>query len=86
MIKDELVLVACPPLSDYEKSPKDQSHCEPFDCPKCQEKMWLSDKKKGILAFSSCLNKEIILACYHCVTKMAQEDPSFFINSEMFDL
>lgn len=36
-----------PPLSDYEKPPEDQSHSELFDCPKCNEKMWLSEKKKG---------------------------------------
>jgi hypothetical protein len=76
----EAVVVMCPPLSDYPEAPKDQSHSELFDCPKCKEKMWLSDKKKKMLLFSACLNKDIIIACYHCITKMVYEDPEQFAN------
>lgn len=83
---NEAVMVACPPLSDYPEAPKDQSHSELFDCPECKEKMWLSQKKKGVLMFSSCIGKEIILACYHCITKMVQEDPSLVLESKLVNI
>ncbi len=82
----DLVVVMCPPLSDYKEYPKDQSHSELRECPKCKNQMWLSDKKKGVLMFASCLNKEIILACYHCITKMVEKDPSLFTDSKKMDL
>ena len=75
MSKD-LVVVMCPPLADYQEAPKDQSHCELTDCPECNQKMWLSEKKKGLLMFASCLQKEILLSCYRCVKKTFQEDLS----------
>jgi len=74
-MSNEAIMIMCPPHDDYPEAPKDQSHSELFDCPKCNNKMWLSDKKKGILMFSSCLEKEIILACYHCITKMVNDNP-----------
>lgn len=83
---NEAVMVACPPLADYPEAPKDQSHCELRACPKCKEQMWLSDKKKGVLLFSSCIGKDIILACYHCITKMVNEDPSLILDSKMVNI
>lgn len=74
-------MIMCPPLSDYSEPPKDHSHSELYDCPGCKQKMWLSDKKKGILAITSALNNEIILRCYLCITKIAEENPGFFKDS-----
>ena len=51
--KKDLVVIACPPHSEYVTQPDDQSHCELFECPKCKSKMWLSKKKKGIIMFAS---------------------------------
>jgi len=85
-MSNNTVIVMCPPYPEYKEAPKDQSQSELFDCPKCKGKMWLSDKKKGMLMFASCLNKEIILACYHCITKMAQEEPELFTESKPVDL
>lgn len=86
MKNKDLVVIMCPPLSDYKEAPKDQSHSELFDCPKCNEKMWLSDKKKGALMFASCLDKEILLGCYHCIKKIAQEDPPLFTECKKVEL
>lgn len=69
-MSNDCVVVMCPPLLDYPEPPKDQSHSELFDCPKCKSKMWLSQKKKGVILFTSCIGKEIILACYNCITKI----------------
>lgn len=80
------VIVMCPPHSDYPEAPKDQSKSELRECPKCKNQMWLSDKKKGVLMFSSCIGREIVLACYHCITKMAEKDPSMFLFSKKMDL
>lgn len=82
----EAVMIACPPYCDYPEAPKDQSHSELFDCPKCQQKMWLSEKKKRVLMFSSCIGKHIILACYHCITKMAQDDPALILDAKQVNL
>lgn len=71
-------IIICPPYPEFKEQPADQSHCELFDCPKCKGKMWLSDKKKGILMFASCLEKDILLACYDCITKMVKENPDGF--------
>jgi hypothetical protein len=83
---NDLVVVMCPPHSDYPSAPKDQSHSELRDCPKCKNQMWLSEKKKGVLLFSSCIGKEIIFACYHCITKMVTDDPSLFMDSKKVDI
>jgi len=48
--------------------------------------MWLSEKNKGALMFSACLEKEILLACYDCITKLAQEEPELFTDSQKVDL
>lgn len=84
--KKDLVIVVCPPHSDYPEAPKDQSTSELVECPKCDKLMWLSQKKKGALMFSSCLDKNIILACYHCITKMVEKDPSLIFGSKRVNL
>ena len=71
---DDLLVVMCPPYPEYKEAPKDQSTCELRDCPHCKSKMWLSEKKKGILMFGSCLGKEIFLGCYNCVKKHVSEN------------
>jgi hypothetical protein len=85
-MSNEAVMVMCPPLKDYPEAPKDQSHCELVDCTKCKNKMWLSEKKKGVLMLASCIGKEIILACYHCITKMADDNPNLFLDYTRMDL
>jgi ssDNA-binding Zn-finger/Zn-ribbon topoisomerase 1 len=86
MNKDELVIVACPPLVDFPESPKDQSESTLVDCPKCKAKMWLSQKKKGVLLFSSCLNRDTMLACYRCITDYAYKNPEIFSKGEMLNI
>lgn len=86
MKKENLVVVMCPPLSDYPEAPKDQSYSELFDCPKCDAKMWLSDKKKGVLMLSSCLNTDILLACYPCIEKEVKANPEMFRQNQLVNL
>jgi len=85
-MSNDSVIVMCPPHSDYPEAPKDQSASELRDCPKCKNQMWLSEKKKGVLMFASLINKDIILACYHCITKMVEENPSIILGSKKMDL
>ena len=87
MNKDnDCVIVPCPPYSKYKEQPKDQSHCELFDCPKCKEKMWLSERKKGMLMFASCLEKEIILGCYDCIQKFVESNADSLKNAKEVNL
>lgn len=85
-MNNDTVIIMCPPHSDYTEPLEDQSHSELFDCPKCKEKMWLSQKKKGVLMMASCINKKIILGCYHCIKRMVKDDPSLFLESKRVDL
>lgn len=85
MSKD-LVIIMCPPLSSYKDAPRDQSQCELFDCPKCKEKMWLSQKKKGALMMASFIGSEVFLCCYDCLKKEVMRDPTFFVDSKQIDL
>lgn len=84
--KKDLAMIMCPPYPEYKEAPKDQSHSELFDCPKCKNKMWLSQKKKGAIMLASALGKEILLACYDCITKLAEEEPEYFCNSTKVNL
>jgi hypothetical protein len=70
---NDCVVIMCPKYSEYKEAPKDQSHSELFDCPECNCKMWLSDKKKGALMFASCLGKEIIFGCYDCIKQILED-------------
>ena len=85
MTKDSIA-IACPPYPQYEDAPKDQSHSELRECPKCKGQMWLSEKKKGYLAFNALLNKEIILGCYDCITKMVEENAALIKELVRVDL
>lgn len=81
MNTDDYVIVMCPPYPEYKEQPEDQSLCELRDCPKCDGKMWLSEKKKGILMSYACLQKEIILACYNCITELAKKNREMFTGA-----
>jgi hypothetical protein len=82
----DLLIIMCPPHPEYKEAPKDQPNSELRDCPKCKLKMWLSEKKKGAILLSSCIDREIILACYNCIAKIAQADPSLFFEFNKIDL
>lgn len=71
---NDLIVVMCPPFPEHAEAPKDHSASELRDCPHCDSKMWLSEKKKGILLFASCLKKEIFLGCYPCVKEHVKEN------------
>ncbi len=81
-----VVIIPCPPKSDYPESPKDQSKSELHDCPKCNEKMWLSEKKQDALESLSRANKEIILACYHCIKELVDERPELILNASKVNI
>lgn len=82
----DAVMIMCPTLADYKEAPIDQSPCEPFDCPKCKEKMWLSAKKKGVILFAALVEREVILACYNCITKMAEAGELPLLDAQQINL
>jgi hypothetical protein len=86
MTKKDLVVITWPPLSDFSEAPKDQSASDIRECPLCDDKMWLSERKKGLIMFAACANQDILLACYNCIIKKAQENPSFFKGSERVNI
>lgn len=84
--ENDLVMFPCPDLKSYPEAPKDQSESELFDCPKCKDKMWLSVKKKGYLMFSAALGKKIVLACYPCITEMAENDRALILDAKQLNI
>jgi len=82
----DFAIIPCPPYPEYKTQPADQSHCELSDCPICKGKMWLSEKKKGMLALAESLKKDIFLGCYDCIKKIAMENSSWFKESKMIKL
>jgi len=72
-MRNDLVVIPCPDLKSFPEQPKDQSKCESFPCPECNENMWLSEKKREILIISNTLKKEVILGCYPCILKKLEE-------------
>lgn len=77
------VYIICPPYPEYKEQPKDMSKCELFDCGHCKGKMWLSERKKGVLMFAAVFNKDIFLACYNCFEKHTKENPIELKEIEM---
>jgi hypothetical protein len=71
--KEDVVIVMCPPLAQYPKPPSDHSASTLTDCPDCNQKMWLSEKKKAMIKFAESFGKEIWMQCYPCSVKLGQE-------------
>lgn len=82
----DLVFIICPPYPEYKEAPKDQSAAELFDCPHCKNKMWLSQKKKGLLLFYSCANKNIYLCCYNCSKEFCKNNSDVISSSRWLGL
>lgn len=74
----DLVIIPCPPYSDFPDQPPDQSKSELIDCPLCKNKMWLSEKKKTTMLIAEQFNKDILMACYTCLNKFIKENKDLF--------
>jgi hypothetical protein len=81
---NDKIFVFCPPLSKYPTQPANQSICTISYCPKCNKKMWLSEKKKNLI--EKFKHKEITLTCYDCFEKFVKVNKYFFINSTKINL
>lgn len=80
---DYLATIICPPFAHYKQQPSDMSKCELVDCPTCNEKMWLSEKKKEILHYHEMLSHEILCECYICFTRRVKDDPKIMQECKM---
>lgn len=76
----DILIIFCPPLSEYQDQPKDQSKCELIDCPTCKNKMWFSEKKKSMKQFAESLGKEILLECFTCFIKTVEKNPELLTD------
>lgn len=83
--KKEIVALFCPPLSKYPEQPSNISKCELIDCPQCNKKMWLSEKKKEVI--DQWVNiREIIMLCYDCFKIFALNNREIFKDHITVDL
>lgn len=78
------VFMFCPPLSQYQEQPLDISKCTIEDCPKCKNKMWLSEKKKEIIKKNE--KENIYLLCFNCFSEFAKDNPKMFLNHKRINL
>ena len=70
---DNTIFIFCAPYPKYKNQPKDYSQSELSTCPLCENKMWLSIKKKQIIKTASELKKDIFLSCYDCFEDFAKK-------------
>ncbi len=84
--KNALAIVICPPYPQFEEGPSDQSRCQLVECPHCKNKMWLSEKKKGVIQFAAVMCKRLLISCYDCIEKVAKDNPELFRDSERVDI
>ncbi len=82
----DILIIFCPPLSQYESQPNDQSKCELIDCPNCKKPMWLSEKKKGAIAVSYEFKKDILLLCYICMKEKIMKNPDIMKDHKLINL
>jgi hypothetical protein len=74
MIDADVLVFFCAPYSRYPTKPEDYSPSKLVDCPHCNEKMWLTEKKEAIISANK-MDKEIILACFDCFIQIANDRP-----------
>ena len=86
MDNENMAIIMCPPLSLYPEQPSDISKCELVDCPKCNEKMWLSEKKKEWEKISMMMGKEILKCCFNCLKKIVRENPEMIKSHVRVDI
>lgn len=79
------VIIACPSVKRFPLfAPEDQPGCELEVCPHCNNKMWVSTKKR---AYRDNLPKEnYYIGCYECIEDRVQKNPELFINSPMVNI
>lgn len=77
MKEQKIMIIFCPPVSEFPLYPPPElSKCEIVNCPRCNQKMWFSEKKKALKEnFEDSSDKvEIFFGCYDCFEKFAQEN------------
>lgn len=79
-------VIVCPPLSKFKEQPSYMSTCTLEDCPKCGNKMWLSENKKSLIKTFNSLPSELIIGCYDCMRDFFKENPEYLVNAGMLDI
>lgn len=62
--------IGCIPVWAHPEHPTDQSPCVKWDCPGCNEPMWVSEKKR---AYYQEHPKNSQVVCLKCVAETAHE-------------
>jgi len=82
----DVVVLFCPPLSQYPEQPSDITKCELVDCPICKQPMWFSEKKKALKEMAEKLGKEIIWECFVCFKDRVQKNPELIKDHVRVDI
>lgn len=86
----DVFLVGCIPLSAFPDPPEDQQDCKVIDCQACKKPMWISIKKRKLVATLPPEKTQIL--CFMCiaikqaVTKALAETFSFEHSECIIDL
>lgn len=59
----------CEPLSLYHEPPKRKEKYQLFDCPSCDDRMWVSDKKQDLVRIMD----NVVLICSICFDKRMED-------------
>ena len=79
MTDKKYAILFCAPHDGYPEPPPDYSAAELIDCPECHKKMWLTVKKKAVIKLCDQAKRPVLLLCFHCFMKKAEEG---FFNHE----
>lgn len=73
------MIIACPPLSHFKEPPKEQKDCVVEECPACNEKMWVSIKKRNLRK----KDKNVDIYCIFCIVTNCKDQE---FEPEIIDL
>jgi hypothetical protein len=86
MNNQNLAIIPCPDLATYPVQPKDMSKCKAVVCSHCGKEMWLSEKKEVLMKFAKDSRKNVLIACYPCLTDMVKNNHDLISNISRIDI
>jgi len=85
-IVKKVAIIFCPPISKFPEPPNDVSKCRKIDCPKCNNAMWLSEKKEFWLEECKINDWDYLLECFNCFTETVKNDPTILQDHVRMDI
>ncbi len=76
--------IPCPPVAQYREAPTDQPGSEQQNCKYCEKPMWVSQKKRDIIARYK--ESELNVRCYNCMLDWAHKNRDEFMAARQMKI